>query len=301
MKQIKPFFLITALSLVFFYFCGRDSLREEQLKNGFEKWRVNRLERLKDSTGWLTLAGLFWLGQDETNTIGSDTSNSVVFPGNAPGNIGKIVIKGDTISFTPHPGVNVFVNENKTLKTTPLLTDADGSPDKVRTGNLEWYVIKRGKRYGLRLRDYNSSRPERLDTLPLYNFSMHFVVEATFLPHDTPGKYNVPTVIGIDETYSSPGILKFNLQGKDLELIPFESGDKLFILFADETSAETTHGAGRFLYTDLPGREGKVLLDFNLAYNPPCAFTPYATCPLPPRENILPVAIEAGEKDPGWH
>ncbi len=267
----------------------------DQLKAEHHQWKQNRLDRLKEPTGWLNLAGLYWLEAGE-NSLGSDSINSIVFPEKAPDFIGTLTLTDSTLMFTNALGKSLTVNDNPIEKTT-LTPDASGNPDQVKHGDFGWYIIKRGDQYGIRLRDYDSPLIEKLDSIPAYPFSTEWIMEADFVPLDSPMAVTVPTIIGVDEEYTANGMLEFSVKGEKYTLFPFESGNGLFIIFGDETSAVETYGAGRFLYTEKPNWRNKVTIDFNRAYNPPCAFTPYATCPLPPGANILDLAVRAGEKD----
>jgi hypothetical protein len=163
-------------------------------------------------------------------------------------------------------------------------------------GKFAWYIIKRDSLYGIRLRDYDHPRIESLQEIPSFDPDMRWKKNAEFMAYDTPDTMMVPTVIGVDEKYIVPGKLRFSHKGKKYEILPFKAGSGLFMIIGDETSAIETYAAGRFLYTSLPDDENRVILDFNKAYNPPCAFSPYATCPLPPPENRLDLRITAGEK-----
>jgi uncharacterized protein (DUF1684 family) len=259
-----------------------------------QEWQHQRVERLKNKNGWLSLAGLFWLEEGE-NTYGSDPNNNLVFPEKADAFCGTIILDGDRISLKVAEGVKVSVNDSLV---TELMLNHDHAENTtyLQQGDLAWYIIKRGERLGIRLRDHKHPRIQELDHIPSYPIQTSYVVEATLEPFDEPKTMTVATPLeDYTESYECPGTLNFRLRGKDLELYPFASGNGYFLVIADETSAIDTYGAGRFIYAS-PDSTGRIILDFNKAYNPPCAFSPYATCPMPPRENFLPVAIEAGEK-----
>jgi uncharacterized protein (DUF1684 family) len=178
-----------------------------------------------------------------------------------------------------------------------ILNDDQTKPTtRLQQGDLAWFIVKRGEKYGIRLRDYKHPRIEELDHIPVYPINTDYVVEATLTPFREPKNFIVATPVeGFTESYKCPGTLHFRIKNNDLLLYPFTSGKGYFLVFADETSGLDTYGAGRFMYCS-PDSTGRIILDFNKAYNPPCAFSPYATCPMPPKENFLPVAIEAGEK-----
>ena len=270
----------------------RDSYMKE-----IELWRNQRVERLKANNGWLNLAGLYWL-EEGNNTFGSDSGNAIVFPEKAPDRIGSLALTGEKVVFTTNPGVEV--KSGKALITeTEMKTDISGQPTILETGTLAWFIIKRGDRYGIRLRDYEHPALKEFHGIESYDADPNWIIEARFEAFKEPKEMLIPTVQGTLEKNQCPGILKFEVGGVDQELYPSSSGSSLFIVFADETSGLATYGGGRFLYTVQPDENGMVKLDFNRAYNPPCAFTPFATCPLPPRENHLTVGILAGEKFAG--
>ena len=259
-----------------------------------EQWHQQRLERLKDKNGWLSLAGLFWLEPGE-NTFGSDSSNKIIFPEKADAFGGTLILEDSTVTLKVAEGVQITTNDSLVTEMV-LKNDYEDETTRLQQGDLNWYIVKRGDRYGIRLRDHKHPRLDLLDHIPAYPIQPGYVVEATLEPFDSPRTMTVATPLeGFTESYQVPGILKFRLRGKDLELYPFISGSGYFLVIADETTAYETYGAGRFMYA-MPDSTGRILLDFNKAYNPPCAFSPFATCPMPPRENILDVAIEAGEK-----
>lgn len=268
--------------------------KEKYLKE-LQKWKEQRLQRLKSKNGWLNLAGLYWLNEGK-NTLGSDSSNSIVFPPEAPPDAGKIIKSGDSIYFRASPDSEIKINGN--LQNSALINpDASGNPDLMEYKSLAWYIIKRDSRYGIRLRDYDHPRILKLDHIPSFEPDLKWRKTAKFIPFDEPDTVLVPTVIGVDESYISPGKLVFMHEGKEYELLPFKAGKGFFIIIGDQTSAVETYPAGRFMYTELPDKDNEVILDFNKAYNPPCAFSPYATCPLPPPENRLDLRIDAGEKE----
>jgi uncharacterized protein (DUF1684 family) len=248
------------------------------------QWRRQREERLKAEGGWLTVAGLFWL-HDGANTFGKDGDNEIVLP-DGPGHAGVFTLKDGKV--TVKTGAGAGEKE--------LWAD---SMDFAQAGRLKLFVIKRGERYGIRLRDPESEYRRNFHGIEYYPARESYRVTARLVPDAK----DIPTlnVLGQTEPLKSPGVAVFELGGREYRLRPvFETPDaqELFYIFKDGTSGKETYGAGRFLYSALP-RDGTVVLDFNKAYNPPCAFTPYATCPLPPAENKLPVRIEAGEKNYG--
>jgi uncharacterized protein (DUF1684 family) len=276
--------------------CDRNPLPlpdPETYRSEIEAWHAKRLSNLKAPEGWLNLAGLYWLNEG-LNSFGSDTSNTLVFPEKAPAFIGVLELKGDSV-YLRETAVPVMV-DSMPAANVRLKDDSFRDHDVMRLNSFAWFIIKRGDRYGIRLRDYDSPMIDSLTAIPCFETTDRWRIIAEFKPYAKPEKYMVQTVIGTEEENLVPGELTFRVHGKKLTLYPFDSADGLFIVFGDKTNGNETYPAGRFLYTAAPDDQNRVIIDFNKAYNPPCAFTPYATCPLPLPGNILPVAIEAGEK-----
>lgn len=260
-----------------------------------EEWQTNRLERLKSERGWLNLAGLFWL-EEGVNSFGSDTSNSIVFPDKFPAFGGKLILEDSIVTLITAKNAMITVS-GEIVSEMVLSHDQSSNTTTLETGSYRWFIVKRGDNFGIRLRDLEHPRIAALNHIPAYPFDKNWVVEAEYIPYDSSRKMQVPTVIeNFYENYEVPGELKFRVDGKVQTLLPFKSGDGFFLIVGDATNGLESYGAGRFLYAGPATEESKVIIDFNRAYNPPCAFSPYATCPLPPPENILEVKIGAGEK-----
>ncbi len=259
-----------------------------------EEWQLQRMERLKSKNGWLNLAGLFWLEEGE-NSFGSDPSNKVVFPEKADAFCGTLILDDGKVFMQVNDGVEIGIG-NSLVTQADLIHDQAKNTTHLQQGDLAWNIIKRGERYGIRMRDYKHPRINQLAHIPSYPIQTSYVVEATLKPFDEPRTMVVATPVeGFTESYECPGELHFKIKNEALVLYPFISGKSYFLVIADETTGMDTYGAGRFMYS-MPDSTGRIILDFNKAYNPPCVFSPYATCPMPPRENFLPIAIEAGEK-----
>lgn len=265
-------------------------------------WRAAREARLKGDGGWLSVAGLYWLEEGE-NGIGADPGNQIVLPeGAAPPFVGVLTLHDGSMSFEAKPGVTVIV-EGEPVTRREIRPDSSGSPDVLEVGDLTMYVIHRGDRYGIRLKDPNSRMRREFTGLTWFDVSSDYRITARWEPYDPPKEIAVPNILGSVEAMPCPGAAVFSLGGREVRLEPVledPEADELFFIFKDATSGNGTYPPGRFLYAALP-KEGTIVLDFNKAYNPPCAFTPYATCPLPPAENTLAVRIEAGEKNYGGH
>ena len=265
-----------------------------------ETWRRERLARLTADGGWLTVAGLVWL-KEGANRFGADAANDIVLPvHSAPAQAGTLVLEKGRVRVEVRPGVAVTL-AGKPVTAAGLRSDAGGAtPDVLSLGALTLQVIDRGGRLGVRVKDSKSAARAKFKGLRYFPIDPRYRVVATFVPNAKPVSINVPNVLGTVESMPSPGTASFTIAGLpaaqplrlDAVLEPGET--QLFFIFRDPTAGKTTYGAGRFLYAD-PPVDGKVVLDFNRAYSPPCAFTAYATCPMPPASNKLPVAIEAGE------
>jgi uncharacterized protein (DUF1684 family) len=262
-----------------------------------EDWHTRRNASLKKPDGWLSLAGLFWLKPGE-NKFGSSTSFRINFPaGKVPNEIGHFTLKDGIVSVHIKDDISVYHDGNE-IKTITMIDDSEGSPTVLTHGSLSWYIIKRGDRYGVRLKDSESTQLWNFNGIDRFPVNPKWKISARFEAYDTLRTIEIPNILGTVNNDPSPGKLLFELDGQTYSLDPIAEPDdkRWFIIFSDQTSGEETYGAGRFLYIDAPGKDGTAVIDFNKAYNPPCAFTPYATCPLPPEQNHLAIAIKAGEK-----
>jgi len=264
-----------------------------------EQWRAKRLERLQADDGWLTVSGLFWL-KDGANTFGYARGNDIVLPASAPPRAGVLHFSGGKATVRVEPGVHIL-SGGKPVTSMELRADtSSGGPDVLVLGPLSLQVIERGGRYGIRLKDNQSAGRRAFAGLTWYPVSEAHRVVARFVPNPAPKTIPIANVLGQEDQMPSPGYVVFKIGDTELRLDPvLEEPDakELFFIFKDPTAGRDTYPAGRYLYTDLP-KDGAVTLDFNKAYSPPCAFAAYATCPLPPPQNRLPVRIEAGEKKP---
>ena len=261
-----------------------------------EKWRGERETNLKKETGWLTVAGLFWL-KEGTNTVGAGEKFDVRLTDNfKPGKFGEIeFMKGEAV-LKVETGVEAQSDGRSISAPVALVSDEKGKPTEIRTGTQTFYLIKRDERFGIRLKDSNSEARRNFKGLHWFPIDESYRVTARLEPWPEPKEIKVPNVLGGNFNMKSPGLLKFKVKGKECSLQPvLEDDGTLFIIFGDASNQGETYKSGRFLYAEKPVN-GEVVLDFNKAENPPCAFTPYATCPLPPAGNKLEVEINAGEK-----
>jgi uncharacterized protein (DUF1684 family) len=286
--MIRTVLLILVVSVVVH---GQTSFSTET-----KKWRSDHESEIKAEDGWLTVSGLFWLKEGVTS-IGADPKQvDIALPANAaPAKVGTLELVSGVVTLKVEDGVRVTVNDEP-VRDYVMKFETEKPPDQFKVGSLKLGVIKRGNRYGLRVRNRNSPARVGFKGLHWFPAQKNYRVVATFTPYEQPKEIIIMNVLGNELKMTTPGLLSFTLNGKKFELRPLvEDEQKLFIIFRDLTAGRTTYPAGRFLYADLP-KDGKVVLDFNRAENPPCAFTEFATCPLPPRQNFMNIPINAGEK-----
>jgi uncharacterized protein (DUF1684 family) len=265
-----------------------------------EKWRANRIAHLTAEDGWLTLVGLSWLKEGD-NSVGADPSNQIVLsPAKAPPLLGRIRVAGGKAHLDVAPGVDV-THDGKKVRSLDLASDETGEPTVLRHGTLSFYLIRRGEKLGVRVKDSANPARKSFRGIVSYPVSSGWRVAARFEPYPAGRTIPIPNVLGNVTREPSPGALVFSIGGREhrLDAVEEQGEDDLFLIFGDGTNGTTTYGAGRFLYAPRAGADGWTVVDFNKAYNPPCAFTPFATCPLPPPQNRLPIPIEAGEKSYG--
>jgi uncharacterized protein (DUF1684 family) len=270
-----------------------DAAHQEEI----EAWRTRRDARLRGEDGWLTLVGLHWLDEGENRFL-PDPSAHALRPVMAESEGGFALVRDGervTLSAAPEAGL---LHDGQPVTQLDLRSDAQGSPTVVAAGPFRFFVIARRDRLGVRVRDTQS--PVRLGFTGIDNYPIdgRFRVRARLEPYTPPKEIPIPNILGGVDPEVAPGALAFELDGREYRLDPIleEGSEELFVIFGDATNGGETYGAGRFVYAPMPGPDGVTVLDFNKAYNPPCVFTPYATCPLPPPQNRLPIAVTAGEK-----
>ena len=258
------------------------------------QWQQKRDTELRDPDGWLTLAGLFWL-EPGRNRFGGDDSNHIQFPGLSTPRLGEFIVSDDQVEVVIAPGVDVTCQE--TPVSQMLLTGSETDEQVLAYGSLRWFVMRRDGRWAVRLRDRAHPALAAFHGVEYFPIDPGWRVTARLVAHPTPVTIPVPTVLGSVNQTHSPGALHFSLNSTEQRLVALGRADKpLSLIFADATSGRETYGSGRFLTVTAPDSDGQTAIDFNRAYNPPCAFTPFATCPLPPAGNRLAIPISAGEK-----
>lgn len=273
---------------------GQSAKVDPVYQQSFDKWKTELVADLKEN--WLPLAGLFWLKPGD-NAFGSDQKNPVALPaGSCAPQAGVFSLRGKDVTVKFAPGVQAKI-DGKPASEMMLGPDTSGKPKVVELGSLRMFVIQRGDRVGIRVKDVNSSSVKDYKGPIFYPLQARYKITADWIPSDGKKTVSVPNVLGDVMPTPVAGEARFTINGQEvrLEALGGEAKDGLFFIFKDLTSKTDTYPPGRFLQTE-PVQNNKVVLDFNEAYNPPCAVTPYATCPLPPKENQLAVAIPAGEK-----
>ncbi len=264
-----------------------------------QEWRAANEQRLKSPTSWLALVGHHWLKEGD-NTFGTSSNASLVLPDGIEGKPeGKFVVEGERVTLVTTEASGVLVNDSPAasvqLEIDASEAETDGQ-DKIAIGNrLRLQLVRRSGKFAVRVRDSQSQAIQDFTGKKWFPIKPEYRVEARFSPYDPPKAISIVNVKAQVVEANLSGHLEFELSGHSMELDAMvDSPDSLFIVFKDKTSGKSTYGAARFLLADLPV-DGKVTLDFNKAYNPPCAFSPHALCPLPPEQNMLDIDIEAGE------
>ena len=261
------------------------------------EWREQRLARLTAENGWLTLVGLFWLKPGE-NTFGRAPGNAIVLDHpQLAASAGTFLLEETRVRFDAVAGADITL-EGKPVDSLLMSPDSSGAATVLASGTLRFFVIERGGRLGVRIRDVAHPLRTHFAGLEYFAIDDAWALRARFHPYVPAKRIPIANVLGMIEDMESPGYLTFDADGQEwrLDALLEEKGaESLFLMFADATSGRETYGAGRFMYVPLPVN-GEVPLDFNLAYNPPCVFNEFATCPLPPRQNRLKLRVDAGER-----
>lgn len=259
--------------------------------SNIEAWRLEREQSLKADDGWLTVEGLFFLREGD-NAFGASPLNDIVLP-TGPAEAGIFALRNQKVTVQAAGRQTLTVDGAQVTSTT--LYPSENRVD-ITIGDLTLFVHHSGSRLAIRMRNTNSAIRQAFTRLQWYPVKETYRVPARFIPHDKPIAVNVQNILGDIETLTSYGSVKLTLDGESLEMLSVDSDGQLWFIFRDLTSGTETYGAARFLYADAP-ENGWTTVDFNKAYNPPCAFNPHTTCPLPPKQNRLQLRIEAGERN----
>lgn len=292
---------IPLIALIFFCgiitACNQDEPLNKNYKAKIDEWHEKRIESLKERDSWLSLAGLYQL-EEGTQSLGSDSTNDIVFPPEAPPTIGTITKQSDKFTIDIQPGIKV-TRDSQEISEMELSTSADGEPTELRVNSFLWFIIERRGNYYIRLKDTEHPNFDSFDGIKRFPVNQDWRVKASFNRFDEPQTITIPDILG--ETYQDSlyGILKFSINGMEYSLNPLghpDEDEEFFIIFGDQTNGNGTYSGGRYIYIPTPEEDGTTYIDFNKAYNPPCVFSEYATCPLPPPENRLELQVTAGEK-----
>ncbi|HKK47199.1 MAG TPA: DUF1684 domain-containing protein [Balneolaceae bacterium] len=287
--------------LVLISSCGHKNQQIEHDKyiTEINQWHQQRIHSLKQEDSWLSLAGLYDI-KEGTHTFGSDSSNNLIFPPKAASELGTITRHDSVFQFTINPKAEVTNGNGEPVSETVMHPiNGEGSQTKLRYHSLFWYIIKRRDHYFIRLKDAQNPNFDAFNGIERFPISQKWRVKATFHRFDKPETISIPDVLGEVFQDSLYGRLDFTIEGQGYSLAPLgnpDTDDQFFIIVGDKTNGNSTYGGGRFIYCATPDENGVTYIDFNKAYDPPCVFTEFATCPLPPTQNRLPIRITAGEK-----
>ncbi len=293
-------FLFVAL-LAFLVACGDLEPSAESFPEGyhesFREWEEHRIGVLTDTTGWLRLVDRIWFAEGE-NTFGSGEDHDVRFPeGSIPENAGTFILRDGEVFMEVNDGVEVFHDGEPVTSLAMLVEDGD---ERIHAhhGDLTWFIDRQGDQRGVKI--FRGDRPEADDFegFPRYDLRPEWYLQGRFVPRSEGNAIEVENVLGETVRRRSPGRVEFEIAGERHTLDVFEASNGFFLMFADLTNDTETYQAGRYLMVDPPDADGVVTIDFNKAYNPPCAFSRFTTCQLPPPQNRLDVAVTAGEKRP---
>jgi uncharacterized protein len=309
MKTLKQMAVLSCL--LWLSACGKDAnapVAEDAKvvaeRNAYQKEiedvRAERLEKLQAPTGWLSLVGLHWIEEGTTRVGSGDDNGTKITVG--PQRIGMLTLtKAGKITLQIERDAEITIDGKPVKGGVKLVPDSEGEPTVVgfNKGDASFTVIKRADRYGLRVKNTLATTRTQFKGLEYFDLNKDMRIEAEFVPHESGKSIEIMNVLGMVEPMANPGQLVFTKDGKEFRIEAVDEGDgRLFIIFADRTSGRETYAAARFVYAVNPGGPGKTIIDFNKAYNPPCAFTPFSTCPTPPPSNRLDLRVDAGEKKP---
>ena len=281
--------------LCFLFFVGLGSLSHAQVQQ-FETWKLERQAELTGEEGWLNLVDLIWFDEQKAFLNREGESRLFLSEKEEQENLGRFSFSADSVWFTSKTLAPTQPESQQNQVVFPLPYGTGG----VKVGTWKWSVIQRAGKFALRIRDLN--HPSLVDFIPtpVFEYNSKFNLSAKFEPRFNE-TLDIPNVLGQLITWKVMGYLHFTWEGKPYRLLALDELGKLFVIFADETSAKETYPTGRYLYVAYPDKTGLTQVDFNYAYNPPCAYTDFATCPIPPKENRLPFSVVAGEKMPFGH
>lgn len=283
--------------------CGRDDLGQAPLPDNydaiFEDWQERRMQSLTNPTGWMRLAGMYWL-EEGTNTFGTSDTVDIQFPANTlPPYAGKLILDDSGVTLESAEGVEITVDGQPGL--SALVYDGEDAP-AMEYGSLEWLIIEREELIGIRLYNKENPQVDEFAGFDRYPLSQEWYLKARYIPSDEGATIPIVNVLGQLVDTPTPGSVEFSVDGEIYRVDALEGTDQMFLIIGDLTNRTETYQGGRYIYIDYP-EEGSeyTIIDFNKIYNPPCSYNLYTTCQLPPPQNRLDLAITAGEKRPvGW-
>lgn len=294
----------SALLLLFLLFsaCGNSEPESgpaevsDTYKQDVEDWYGDRIETLKEPTGWLRLAGMQILDDGE-NSFGSGQGQDVRFPeGTIPDHAGVFILKNGNVLMKSAEGVEL-IHDGEPVREMVIFNGEEAPA--IQHGPLEWFVIQRQELIAIRLYNKENEKADNFDGFPRFPVDPEWHLNARFEPHPDSTTIPIANVLGQTDQVVSPGTLRFEVNSTDYTLDVLESSTgRFFVIVGDQTNQTDSYPAGRYMYVDPPGKDGRTIIDFNKLYNPPCAYTVYSTCQLPPPQNRLDLAITAGEKRP---
>lgn len=297
-KILKTYFIVSIFLQIVISGCNKkQGIDVAVYQKDVKQWQTKRAERLTKDDGWLSLAGLFWLKEGE-NKMGTDSSNVIIFPlDRSPEYAGSIFLKNGELRLKAAKGVEIKVKDS-IVSAMKLQSDQSGKaePTILNLSSLTFYVIKRTEQFGVRVKDKDNPARLNFKGLEYFPVDLRWRFEAKFEPYNPVKIIPIVNVLNQVSNDTCPGAVVFEMDGKSYRFDALKEDKELFIIFHDETAGKETYGMGRFLYAEMPDSNNNIVLDFNKAYNPPCAFTEFATCPIPPEQNYLIFRVEAGEK-----
>ncbi len=304
MRILIPAVLLTLLA----HAADVNSVGSSNYSGSIAQWRAASEARLKADDGWLTVVGLTWLKEGESR-IGSNPASDVVLPKSAPDRVGTLTLANGKVTFKPAGGLasNALlvtarpgIDGAQPAHEMELHPDVDPAYTRLIAGRVKFFIIKREEKFGVRIKDNDSATRREFTGKKWYPVDPAWRVNAQYVPFDKPRELTFETIAGVKEKDESPGYVRFTRDGQEYRMDAVAEDNELWFIMRDATSGKSTYAAARFLYADVPStglkQPGPVMLDFNKAENPPCVFTPYATCPLPPPQNRLKLPVTAGEQ-----
>jgi uncharacterized protein len=297
-KAGRQFFIVLCLIQIIVSGCSKKTeINLVEYKKVVEQWQQKRSENLQKDNGWLTLCGLFWLVEGE-NKMGTDSSCTIIFPPDRSSKYaGSIFLEKGVLHLKVARGTEIKIKDSLVSR-IKITSDQNGKtePTLMNLGSLTFFIIQRGEMLGVRIRDKENPARLNFKGLEYFPVDLKWKFEAKYEPYNPVKIIPIVNVLNQVSNDTCPGAVVFEMDGRSYRLDALKEDKELFIIFHDETAGNETYGMGRFLYTDMPDSNNNVVLDFNKAYNPPCAFTVFATCPTPPEQNYLNFRLEAGEK-----